>query len=191
MTYDSTHPILIAWCAHHGRTPNTGTKLLSRFDAPLTFEPGESWSYGPSVDYAGLLIERVTGITLEEFMRENLWEPLGIKDMTFRISSRPDLKERMAAMSEREAGSSTLKHMGGTQFHQNTDGSEIEDCLGGQGVFTSPEEYFKVLKAFLTTDEDEGLLKKDTLAEFFKPQLGEGSATALNGLLQNEAVRSP
>lgn len=188
LTYDSFHPKLLAWCAHHGRTPNTGTKLLKRFDSPLTFEPGESWFYGPSIDYAGLLIERVSGVTLEGFMRENLWEPLGIKDMTFKLSSRPDLVERMAAMSEREAGSSTVKYMGGKQFHQDTDGSEIEDCLGGQGVFTSPEEYFKVVKAVLTTEDDEKLLKKETLNEFFKPQLGEGSATALNGLLQDDFV---
>ncbi|KAL1650658.1 hypothetical protein SLS61_005910 [Didymella pomorum] len=190
LTYDSFHPKLLAWCAHHGRTPNTGTKLLKRYDSPLTFEPGESWFYGPSIDYAGLLIERVSGITLEEFMRENLWEPLGIKDMTFKLSSRPDLAERMAAMSEREAGSSTVKYMGGKQFHQDTDGSEIEDCLGGQGVFTSPEEYFKVVKAVLTTEDDEKLLKKETLNEFFKPQLGDGSATALNGLLQDDFVNN-
>ncbi|KAF1933623.1 beta-lactamase family protein [Didymella exigua CBS 183.55] len=190
LTYDHFHPKLLAWCAYHGRKPNTGTKILERYDAPLMFEPGESWMYGSSTDYTGLLIERVTGATLEEHMRKNLWEPLGIKDITFKLSSRADLKERMADMSEREAGSSTVKHMGGKQFHQDTDGSEIEDCLGGQGVFTSPEDYFKVLKAVLTTDEDEKLLKRETLTEFFKPQLGEGSATALNSLLQDDFVNN-
>lgn len=164
--------------------------MLERFDSPLTFEPGESWFYGPGIDYAGLLIERVSGVTLEEFMRKNLWEPLGIQDMTFKLSSRPDLAERMATMSEREAGSSTVKYMSGKQSHQDTDGSEIEACLGGQGIFTSPEEYFKVVKAVLTTEDDEKLLKKVTLDEFFKPQLGEGSATAMNGILQDDFVRS-
>lgn len=188
LTYDSFHPKLLAWCAHHGRTPNSGAKLLNRFDAPLTFEPGESWMYGSSLDYAGLLIERVSGVSLEEYMQENLWNPLNIKDMTFKLSSRPDLVERMAAMSEREAGSGTVELTEGIQIYQSTDGSEIEDCLGGQGVFSSPEEYFKVLKAVLTTDEDEKLLKKETLNEFFKPQLGEGSSAALNGILQDDFV---
>jgi CubicO group peptidase (beta-lactamase class C family) len=188
LTYTVLHPKLLAWLAYHGRQPGTGAKLLQRYDAPLTFEPGESWMYGPGIDYAGLLIERVTGLSLEEYMRQNLWEPFGIKDMTFRLSSRPDMKARMADMSLRDEGSDKVRYTGARQGYLDVDGGEMQSCMGGDGVFTSAEEYIKILKALLTTNEDEKLLKKDTLEEFFKPQLGEGASAAMNAMLQVDMV---
>ncbi|KAF2630465.1 beta-lactamase/transpeptidase-like protein [Macroventuria anomochaeta] len=190
LTYDGMHPKLLAWLAYHGREPSVGAKLLQRFDAPLTFEPGESWMYGSGVDYAGLLIERVSGLTLEEYMRQNLWEPLGIKDMTFQLRSRPDMKKRMADMSVRDEESGKVRYTGARMTYQDADGEEVQDCMGGQGVFTSAEEYIKVLHALLTTDEDEKLLKKETLEEFFTPQLGEGASAAINAVLQDDMVNN-
>jgi CubicO group peptidase (beta-lactamase class C family) len=72
LTYSVLHPKLLAWLAYHGRQPGAGARLLQRYDSPLTFEPGESWMYGPRIDCAGLLIECVTGLSLEEYMRLNL-----------------------------------------------------------------------------------------------------------------------
>ncbi|KAF9694899.1 hypothetical protein EKO04_006903 [Ascochyta lentis] len=190
LSYDAMHPKLLAWLAYHGRQPSVGAKLLQRFDAPLVFEPGESWMYGSGIDYAGLLIERVTGLTLEEYMRENLWVPLGIKDITFQLKSRPDMKEKMADMSERDEKSGKVRYTGARMTYQDADGEEVQDCMGGQGVFTTPEEYIKVLHAFLTTDENEKLLKKDTLNEFFKPQLGEGASAAINAMLQDDMINN-
>lgn len=190
LTYDAMHPKLLAWLAYHRREPSTGATLLQRFNAPLTFEPGESWMYGSGIDYAGLLIERVTGVTLEEYMRANLWEPLGIKDMTFKLKSRPDMKARMADMSTRDEDTAKVRYTGARMTYQDVDGEEVQSCMGGQGVFTSAEEYIKVLKALLTTDEDEKLLKKDTLKEFFKPQLGEGASASINAILQDDMVNN-
>lgn len=188
LTYDGMHPKLLAWLAYHGRDHSVGKKLLQRFDAPLTFEPGESWMYGPGIDYAGLLVERVTGLRLEEYMRQNLWNPLGIVDMTFQLKSRPDLKERMADMSVRDAESGKVRYTEARMTYQDADGEEVEDCMGGQGVFTSPEEYIKILHALLTMDEDEKLLKKETVKEFFKPQLGEEASATINAFLQEDMV---
>ncbi|KAH6622344.1 beta-lactamase/transpeptidase-like protein [Boeremia exigua] len=190
LTYDGLHPKLLAWLAYHGREPTTGAKLLQRFDAPLTFEPGTSWMYGSGIDYAGLLIERVTGLTLEEYMRQNLWEPLGIKDMTFCLKSRPDMKERMADMSVRDEKSGKLRHTNARMSYQDADGEEVQDCMGGQGVFTTAEEYSKLLRAVLTTDTDETLMKKETLRTFFTPQLKEGSSMAMNAVLQDDTVNN-
>jgi CubicO group peptidase (beta-lactamase class C family) len=187
LSYDAIHPKLIAWLAYHKRQPNGSGKLIERYNAPLVAEPGESWAYGPSIDYAGLLVERITGKSLEDYMKTNLWEPLGIKDMTFHLSKRPDLKQRLADMSIRnEEGK--MRHTDGRKLYQDSDGNEVADCLGGQGSFTCAEEYIKVLKAVLTADEDEKILKKSTVEEFFKPQLGEGSRAMLNTVLQDDMV---
>lgn len=190
LTYDSMHPKLLAWLAYHGRKSDASANLLQRFNAPLIFEPGASWMYGPSIDYVGLLIERVTGQTLEEFMRQNLWEPLSIKDMTFKLSSRPDMKERMADMSTRDEKTGKVRHTRARMPYLGADGEEVQDCMGGQGVFTTVEEYSKILKAVLTMDENEKLLKKDTVKEFFTPQLGVAPSTAMNAIVQDDTVRA-
>lgn len=187
LTYDGTHPQALAWLKYHGRKSGASGKLLERFSAPLVFEPGDSWTYGPSLDYAGLLVERITGKALEEYMKQNLWEPLGIKDMTFFLSSRPDLNARMADMSTRgETGK--VRYTGWKARYSDGEGNEVQDCMGGQGVFTSAEEYVKILHGLLTSDANERILKKASLEEFFRPQLGKGSAAALNAVLQDDMV---
>lgn len=146
--------------------------------------------YGAGLDYAGLLVERASGLSLEEYMREHLWAPLGIKDMTFNLGRRPDLKERMADMSGRDVESGKVVFSDERQSYQDADGSEIRDCCGGQGVFTSPEEYFKVLRAVLVMEDDERLLKKETVEEFFRPQLKEMPKAVFNGMLQSSDMVS-
>lgn len=188
LTYDATHPKALAWLSHHNRQPGTSGKLLERFSVPLMFEPGSSWMYGPSTDYAGLFVERVTGQSLEEYMRADIWDALGIKDMTFHLSKRPDMKARLADMSLRDPETGKVRHTGMRMPYTDGEGKEVVDCFGGQGVFTTTEEYVKVLKAVLVCDEEEGMLKKGTLEEFFRPQLGEGSKAALNAILQDDMV---
>jgi hypothetical protein len=60
--------------------------------------------------------------------------------------------------------------------------------MGGQGSFTSAEEYLKILHGLLTTEDNEKILKKETLEMFFEPQLGDGSRAALNAVLQDDMV---
>lgn len=185
LTYDTMHPKALAWLEYHKRKPAMSKNLLERFNTPLMFEPGDSWMYGSSTDYAGLFVERVTNQTLEEYMKINLWQPLGIKDMTFHLASRSDMQERMADMSLRDPGTGKARH---TVLGLVGSQKEATDCFGGQGIFTSAEEYLKVIHALLTCDENEGLLKRSTLEEFFTPQLGEGSSTALNAIVQDDTV---
>jgi CubicO group peptidase (beta-lactamase class C family) len=124
LTYDATHPLTIKWLAYHKRESGSSGKLLERFSAPLVFEPGESWTYSPSIDYAGLLVERVTGKTLEEYMKTNLWEPLGIKDMTFNLGRRPDMKEKLADMSVRDE-TGKVRFTGARMMYQDADKNEV------------------------------------------------------------------
>jgi CubicO group peptidase (beta-lactamase class C family) len=190
LTYDYMHPSNIAWLTYHKKQPSKSPKILERFNCPLVFAPGTAWAYGPSLDYAGLLVERITGKTLEAYTQTHIWGPLGVKDATFFLSSRPDMKDRLADQTARNAD-------GGLEYHadampwQDDAGNEVSDCMGGQGVFTTAEEYAKVLKAVLTNDTNEKLLKKATLEEFFKPQLSGESRAALNGFLQYDMVTPP
>lgn len=58
----------------------TRETLTSR---PLQYTPGTHWCYGFSNDWLGILIEDVSGLSLEDYFQQNLFKPLGITDMTF------------------------------------------------------------------------------------------------------------
>lgn len=50
---------------------------------PLMFEPGTEWEYGTSVDWAGRLVEAVTGSNLEAYFQQLVLQPLGMRDTSY------------------------------------------------------------------------------------------------------------
>ena len=64
---------------------------------PLAFEPGERWMYGFSIDVLGAVIEVLTGQTLGEYLKENILDPLGMKETGFFVP--PEKLDRTATLS--------------------------------------------------------------------------------------------
>ena len=60
---------------------------LAALNAPLAFEPGERWEYGINIDWAGRMVETVSGQDLDTYMRENIFAPLGMHDTGFMPSA--------------------------------------------------------------------------------------------------------
>ena len=52
---------------------------------PLLFEPGTKWHYSIAVDITGVIIERLSGKTFSEYLSDNIFEPLGMKDTFFEV----------------------------------------------------------------------------------------------------------
>ncbi|SEB09306.1 serine hydrolase domain-containing protein [Paraburkholderia sartisoli] len=50
---------------------------------PLMFQPGSRWHYGIATDVLGVLIHRITGMSLGDFFRTRIFEPLGMRDTAF------------------------------------------------------------------------------------------------------------
>jgi CubicO group peptidase (beta-lactamase class C family) len=50
---------------------------------PLAVQPGSDWRYGPSVDIQGYIVEKLSGQSLDTFLRTRIFEPLGMKDTGF------------------------------------------------------------------------------------------------------------
>ena len=72
---------LVAW-------PFAGTadEFMKRLGAlPLAFQPGERWLYHMPAEILGVLVARVSGQSLGAFMRERIFEPLGMKDTSFTV----------------------------------------------------------------------------------------------------------
>ena len=70
----------------HGLLPYDGTieDSVKRLAAlPLLFNPGERFEYSLGVDVLGRLVEVVSGRTLDEFLRQRIFAPLGMKDTAF------------------------------------------------------------------------------------------------------------
>ena len=61
---------------------------------PLLFDPGERWEYGINIDWAGKMVEAVSGQKLGAYLKDNLLGPLGMDSTAFRIS--PDMRGRLA-----------------------------------------------------------------------------------------------
>src|SRR5262249_45861805 len=62
---------------------------------PLMAQPGERWMYHVSGDVLGALVARVSGKSLETFLRQRIFDPLGMKDTSFSVP--PSEKDRMPA----------------------------------------------------------------------------------------------
>ncbi|GJD04400.1 betalactamase [Colletotrichum higginsianum] len=147
--------------------------IQSRLAPPPVNDPGVEWMYGSNLDWAGRLVERATGMDLESYMQENLCDPLDIIDMTFKLQQRPDLLARRADQTQRSREDGKLVYDDTVYFRQ--DG---EECFGGQGIFTSPESYMKVLFSLLKNDGV--LLKPDTVKLMFQPALDERLEKQMN-----------
>jgi CubicO group peptidase (beta-lactamase class C family) len=71
-------------------------ELMERFGGlPLVHQPGEKWLYNSGSDILGVLISRVAGTSLEEFLRERILAPLGMNDTAFNVPS--DKLDRLAS----------------------------------------------------------------------------------------------
>ncbi|MEY4761096.1 MAG: hypothetical protein RLZZ200_952 [Pseudomonadota bacterium] len=64
----------------------TATDLIERLaKLPLAYQPGSQWQYSVSVDIQGYIVEKLTGMTLPQFMQQRIFGPLGMKDTGFSV----------------------------------------------------------------------------------------------------------
>lgn len=72
--------------------------------APLKYQPGTKWMYSLATDVVGALVERLSGRRLDVFLREEIFEPLGMEDTAFSV---PDgARDRFAACYGRDTDKS-------------------------------------------------------------------------------------
>ncbi len=120
---------------------------------PLNFEPGEQWEYGPATDIAGRLVEVISGKTLDEFLRERIFEPLSMSDTHFYLPEeklprfaalyRPDKSGKVELQESPDAESRWVK-----QPH-------VYFSAGG-GLVSTSEDYFRFHQMMLNGGELDG-----------------------------------
>ena len=118
---------------------------------PLLHHPGAGWNYGMSTDVLGYLVEVVSGMPFEEFLKTRILNPLGMSDTAFSV---PDEKaERYATLYE-PAGD------GGIQVIKNapvSSGSLSFFHSGGAGLQSTAADYLRFCQMLLNDGELDGV----------------------------------
>jgi CubicO group peptidase (beta-lactamase class C family) len=178
LAYWFLNPLLMAWKkTPEGQKFANSTRIDEKCNNPLIYEPGEGWSYGVSLDWAGVVVRRLHGgISLEDYMIENIWKPVGLSAPfpTFCISRDPPYKARLMQGAERGPDGSLKPY----EFWQ---GDNAADQDGGHGLSGTAKDWLAVL-ADLVSDSPK-LLKPETVAMMFQPQI-EKDSPAMPMLLQ-------
>ncbi len=147
---------------------------------PLEFQPGERWRYGASADILGAVIEVVSGKKLGEFLREEIFEPLGMKDTAFYV---PEEKLNRFAANYQYNNASGMLEVFKDSFlciEDRTVSPAFES--GGAGLFSTVEDYsrFALMLANGGTYRGTRILGAKTVEYMSTPQLTKEQAVTYN-----------
>jgi CubicO group peptidase (beta-lactamase class C family) len=150
------------------------------FCYPLAFQPGKGWMYGPGLDWAGRIVERVTGLSLGERMQKRIFDPLDIHDAQFYPVSRDDLRERLVDLNPDDPDALGRAVVGIGDMNARGRGD-----FGGHGLFMSATSFAKILHAILVNDGT--LLEPGTVDEMFQHRLGPEATASHQAALASPA----
>src|SRR5450755_2959048 len=127
---------------------------------PLEFSPGEAWNYSVATDVIGYLIGKISGKPFEQFLKERIFDPLGMNDTDFFVPA--GKAHRLAACYSAEKGGITL------QDDPTTSSFLAPPSLisGGGGLCSTAADYLTFCRALLNRGELGGvrLIGPKTLA---------------------------
>lgn len=114
----------------------TGDEFARRLAVlPLAYEPGTQWQYSVAMDVQGLIIERLSGMPLAEFMEQRIFRPLGMVDTGFYVPQ--DKRDRLATLYTWTDGK--LQPMAGGMFGSSYAAPPSFASGGGGLVSTAPD----------------------------------------------------
>ena len=132
---------------------------------PLLFDPGERCEYGINIDYAGLMIEAATGLSLGGYFAEHITGPLGMTSTSFRPSAA--LRAKRVGIHAR-ATDGSLSPM----IVDLPEDPEVE--MGGSGLFGTPADYLRFTRMILNGGAVDGrrYLSAESVALMSTNQIG-------------------
>jgi CubicO group peptidase (beta-lactamase class C family) len=163
-SYEIWTPDIARYQAATG-TPGITTCTNAALTTPLLFDPGDRWDYGINIDWAGKMVEAVTGQKLDRVLQDNIFGPLGMTDTSFRIS--PSQRARLARIHQRgDDGALTPIDLEIPQ--------EPEFLMGGGGLYGTAGDYLKFAQMIMRGGSLNGaqVLKPETVATMAQNHIG-------------------
>jgi CubicO group peptidase (beta-lactamase class C family) len=146
-------------------TPGITTCTNAALTTPLLFDPGDRWDYGINIDWAGKMVEAASGQTLDRYLHEHIFRPLGMKDTSFKLSA--EQRARLAKIHQRdESGALTpvdLEIPQDPEFH-----------MGGGGLYGTAGDYLRFARMLMQGGTLDGarVLKPETIALMAQNHIG-------------------
>lgn len=140
----------IARISNNGERFDTlGERVARAAQIPGAFHPGDEWQYGSSTDYVAILVEKVSGQTIDEFLRERIFEPLGMNDTHYYV---PEEKvDRVAAVYRPVGG-------GPSELVRGPEVTPARDYFAGvAGLNGTSSDYFRFAQMILNGGELDGV----------------------------------
>jgi len=167
--------------------PRAGSGQNIALRVPLAFDPGERWEYGIGIDWAGKMIEAASGMRLGAYLKQNLFDPLGMHSTAFRIT--PDMRARLAKVHNRAEDGSLSP--GSFEVPQDP---EFEP--GGGGLYSCAGDYLRFMRMILNRGSGNGnqVLRPQTV-DLMSRNAMDGARVAMlkscNPLLSRDAEFFP
>lgn len=148
---------------------------------PLVNQPGEAWEYGINIDWAGICVERASGLSLNDYFQRHIFQPLGITHINMFPTA--DMKSQLAYMHTRDLHTGDLKlaidgHLNRAPLVAETQAQR--DAVfqqGGAGCFARPNQYAQIISVLLNdgvhAPTGTRLLRKETVDAMFTNQIPE------------------
>jgi CubicO group peptidase (beta-lactamase class C family) len=118
---------------------------------PLAFQPGSEWNYGVSTDVLGRVVEVASGLSLDEFLRTRILEPLGMVDTAFHVD--PAEVHRVARLYSPDpaTGRAVVSPLESTPIERPT------FLSGGGGLWGTASDYLRFCHFLLGRGELDGV----------------------------------
>ena len=148
---------------------------------PVQFEPGTRWAYSNSgIDTLGRVIEVVSGKGYEEFLKANVFDPLGMKDTVFYPTV--DQWKRVATLHDKKDGKAVAASSTGIKMDYT--GSGPKHPIPAGGLFSTAADQGKLYLAMLHKGELNGkrVVSEKAWAEMTKTQTGDIKTGFVDGM---------
>ena len=145
-------------------TPGIISCRHAALDLPLMSDPGTKWEYGIGIDWAGKVVEAVSGQSLGRYMQDNIFNPLGMADTGFRIG--PEQRKRLAKIHARTPDGLISTD---TEIPQDP-----EFQMGGGGLYSTAGDYLKFAQMILHGGSFNGVqvLRRETVDSMSRNAMG-------------------